>query len=99
MLESRKQRLMDVGFVFVKNKPYCFSKEYTDKQEEDWEDMYRALSEFARRHGHCVVRQGTEDDPKLANWVSFQRKQNKKGKMSPVRKQKLDAIGFCWKIK
>jgi len=85
--------------LFEKNKPYCFVKEYTDKQEEEWEEMYEALCRFASKHGTCVVKQGDQDNPKLANWVSFQRKQHNKGKMSAVRKEKLDAIGSSWKIK
>jgi hypothetical protein len=65
-----------------------------------WEERYQELKVFRREHGHTRVK-GTDPDPKhkaLATWVSKHRGQNKKGQLATYRKQKLDAIGFIWKV-
>lgn len=60
---------------------------------EAWEERYNALCEWKDKHGTCLV-------PKaaglLGRWTSRQRELQKKGTLSGVRFEKLNAIGFVW---
>lgn len=63
--------------------------------DENWEKMFLRLTEFKKIHGHCDVPQDFKDDPTLGTWVSTQRC----AKIYPERKERLNAIGFNWKVK
>lgn len=79
---ERRKRLDDIGFVW-------------DPFSDAWEKGFRKLEAFIDKEGHCRIAQGhVEDGFKLGIWVSTQRKSA--SKMSPERRQRLDAIGFVW---
>ena len=70
-----------------------------------WVSMYNRLKEFKSQHGHCLVPQPYEDDPKLGNWVSKLRSTMKKQLSDGIdvlgsakKAALLDKIGFDWKI-
>jgi hypothetical protein len=84
MPADRKRQLDRIGFVW--------------SQRDEWsEHGYRALQKFKRREGHCRVHAlHIEGDLKLGYWVSVQRREKNKNKMSSERKRRLNEIGFVW---
>jgi hypothetical protein len=83
LAEERIQRLNEVGFMW-------------DHFEATWEEMFTALVEFKREHGHCNMLHIWPENPKLANWMSRQRWRRERGKLSEERIQRLNEIGFIW---
>jgi superfamily II DNA or RNA helicase len=69
-----------------------------DQVEAAWMDSYRELSAFAGQHGHFEVPrdQRTADGTGLATWAHHQRQADRKGTITPARKELLDQIGFPW---
>jgi hypothetical protein len=80
---ERKRRLNAIGFVW-------------DPLDSSWEAMFTELKRYKDEHGDCNVPGDWGENTKLANWVGNQRQLQKKGKLSPERKARLDAIGFDW---
>ena len=82
MSAERRQRLDAIGFIW-------------DPLEEAWEVGFAALTTFKAREGDCnVPKLHFEGAFKLGIWVDRQRRT--KNKISPERRQRLDAIGFIW---
>ncbi|MDB4122492.1 helicase associated domain-containing protein [Octadecabacter sp.] len=82
MSPERKQRLDDVGFVW-------------DVLTEQWEKAFSRLQQFQKTEGHCRVPDKHEFGGfRLGKWVGKQRQ--KRDRMSPERKQRLDDLGFIW---
>ena len=66
-----------------------------EASSESWEFWFGLLEEFKEREGHCGVPNSYKLEKfNLGFWVLKQRQSI--GSMSPVRKQKLDDIGFIW---
>jgi hypothetical protein len=69
-----------------------------------WEDRLSELAEYRKIHGHCIVPQRCSEYTKLANWVTYQRRQykvhleGKKSKMTISRIQELESLGFGWGV-
>ena len=70
-----------------------------DKYEQRWQTMFQVLIEYKATHGDCNVPTRWKQDQKLANWVSYQRKDNTRDKLAPHRIQQLESIGFVWRLK
>jgi hypothetical protein len=95
---ERRQRLDEIGFVW-------------DPNTADWEAGFAAQERFKQREGHSRVPKGNkegeghcrvprghkEDGFNLGAWVSRQR--TNKDTLSPERRQRLEEIGFVWKIR
>ena len=81
-----RQRLESVGF------------EWQPEKTDPWEEMFAALVEFKRQHGHCKVPRTYADVPRLANWVSTQRAAKQKGGFDASKVSRLEAIGFAWNV-
>ena len=64
-----------------------------------WENMLAELKHYRDQHGHCNVPKGWRESPQLATWVNTQRTVKRSGRLSSVRKERLDAIGFEWSRK
>jgi hypothetical protein len=85
MPAERRQRLNEIGFEW-------------DPLESSWDDSFAALKQFKVREGHCRVPQRyIEGTLKLGMWVNNQR--NKRDTLPAVRRQRLDEIGFVWRVK
>jgi hypothetical protein len=69
-----------------------------------WGDRLSELADFRKSHGHCRVPQRCSEYTKLANWVTYQRRQykehleGKKSKMTVFRIQELESLGFGWGV-
>lgn len=70
-----------------------------DPRSAQWEQRFAELEEFKRIHNHCRVPFKYPPNRKLAQWVAQQRTARKEGYISPDRIERLDALGFVWKIK
>lgn len=87
--DSRRERLIKVGFHFAKSR------------EEMWQEQYEKLLQFHQQHGHTKVpKSGNVDgDRTLANWILSQRALYREGKLSMERQQKLEALDFVWRVR
>ena len=69
-------------------------KKITEEQENKWNEYYELLKKFQKEHGHCNV--PTRIDFKFSSWLNHQREFFSKKLLRQDRKDKLDALGFCW---
>jgi len=67
-----------------------WSKRNYEKFEEKWEEKYELTKEYVKEHNGEMPPQS---EPIIGSWFSDQRSLNKKGKLKPERKAKLDALG------
>ena len=81
---ERTRRLEALGFCW-------------DRLAALWDTRYRELAAFRQRYGHCQVPQDWRENPSLGAWVSLQRCQKKKGKLSAGQVRRLNEIDFAWK--
>ena len=65
---------------------------------DKWETGFRLLQEFSAKEGHCLVPTlfRTADGYRLGSWVNTQR--TTRSQMPAERRQRLDAIGFVWRV-
>ena len=61
-----------------------------------WEKMFAELQRYKERFRDCNVPEGWPENPRLGRWVSFHRELRNAGKVLPVRKARLDELGFDW---
>jgi uncharacterized protein (DUF2384 family) len=84
MLSSaRKARLDALGFAW-------------EPLVSKWDAMLGELRGFKDEHSDCNVPVRWEKNPKLGEWVDVQRQFEKTGRLSPLRKARLDDAGFVW---
>jgi len=86
LTEEQIRRLDQIGMV------------WDHSNESKWEKGYREAEAYAAVHGNLLVpaRYATEDGFRLGNWISNQRHQFQKNKLSEQRIAKLDALGMAW---
>ena len=85
MSPDRRARLDALGFAW-------------DALAAQWEEGFRSLECFRQREGHCRVPYShREQGFRLGPWVHQQR--TDKDRMSPNRRQRLDALRFVWKVR
>lgn len=74
---------------------------------KSWDMHFAALIEFKKQHGHCDVRVRSKQQPtgSLGRWVEKQRSQyhskneGKDSKLTIDQIEKLDSIGFKWRVR
>lgn len=86
MLPSRVKRLNELGFIW-------------NLRDVKWNKCYLELVDFKGREGHANVPQRCASDKKLGAWCNTQRKSYKNGRLSQERIEKLERIGFLWKVR
>ncbi len=64
--------------------------------EAQWEEKFERLVAFKEREGHANVPSHYPVDVELANWVGNQRSFKRRGRLTPERIARLEAIGFSW---
>jgi len=60
--------------------------------------MFELLLEYKDQHGNTLVPQSYDRNPKLGNWVNYQRKMHSKKKLSSTCVLHLESIGFVWSL-
>ena len=103
--QGRIHRLDGIGFDWTltiggprkKKPPSSISKSLSrnerSRPQVPWETRFNKLVQYKAKHGDCNVpqRQGP-----LGTWVSKQKTNYRKGKLSQDRVDRLNAIGFDW---
>jgi hypothetical protein len=88
MGEDRITLLNEIGFIW-------------DANESAWNEGFEYLLKFIKREGHArVPARHKEENYPLGGWASRQRKNmdSKLRRLPDSRKQKLDEVGFVWKL-
>ncbi|WP_080126619.1 DEAD/DEAH box helicase [Chlamydia suis] len=85
LAEDKVARLEELGFVW-------------DVFEEEWEENFLELKRFREERGHCKVPAGYSQNPQLASWVRRQRADFKEGKLAEDKIERLEEIGFVWRV-
>jgi hypothetical protein len=70
----------------------------TGPYDKKWNMQHEKLVEYKRKTGDCVVPQSYKVDKSLGVWVNKQRVYHKNNKLRLDRKERLDEIGFAWKV-
>ena len=85
---ERKARLDSLGFDW-------------DPLKTDLENSLYHFENFVKKEGHAMVPSQFKTDGgyKLGGWVHNIRHKNKKDRLSPELKNKLDSLGFVWEVK
>jgi hypothetical protein len=83
---AQKAKLDEIGFDW-------------NPQDSTWEAMIAELKRYKDEHGDCNVPDKWSKNRKLGSWVGTQRSFSKKGRLSPERKARLDALGFIWDLR
>ena len=79
---DRVAKLKSIGFIW-------------DKQEDEWEEKFAALSSFQKKEGHCRVdRRFIIRGMKLGVWIRNLRL--KKACLTPEQIRRLNSLGFSW---
>jgi hypothetical protein len=70
-----------------------------------WDDWLAKLTVYKTDHHDCNVPKGWAENPRLASWVSKQRRLKRKmdrgeqsDAMTAEQVAKLEALGFAWKL-
>ena len=64
-----------------------------------WEHHFGELQRFKEKNGHCNVPKGYKESPHLGTWVGNMRALGMRNKLSSQRREKLEGIGFCFKVR
>lgn len=92
LLKFREQALDAIGFSWVAGRTGGHP------QRDAWATMFSRLSAFHASHGHTMVPQNYPADKKLGWWVTTQRRNRRRGKLSADQIERLDGLGFPWKL-
>jgi hypothetical protein len=85
--QDRQERLEQIGFAWESDKV---------SYAGGWEGRYAELVAFKAQHGHLRVTPSNQTSAGLTRWRDKQRQKLRKGRLSPERKARLDALGFEW---
>lgn len=66
---------------------------------KSWAESLTELSNFIDENHRYPSRQENPVEKRLANWVSIQRREHKKGSLPKKRIEALESIGFLWRIR
>ena len=87
MEPSRRSRLVEVGFEFAKSR------------DEVWQENFEKLQAYVAKHGDARISISADKDRTLSNWVMVQRSLYRDGTLSKERQEKLEAVGFVWRVR
>ena len=63
-----------------------------------WEQRFKELEAFKKKHGHCNVPRSYPLNQQLAYWVDKLRSSKRKGRLDKEMLRRLDELGFCWSL-
>jgi hypothetical protein len=94
---ERVARLEAAAFVWD---AAAYDARRLDAHADGWDARFELLTAYHVAHGDCAVSRSfaAADGTKLGLWVDRQRKSYKAGKLSPERVERLEAVGFAWRI-
>ncbi len=70
-----------------------------NKRDITWNNMYNSVKSYHANNGRWPASYSLDkDEKKLGQWCINQKQKQKTGKLSDIRKQMLDAIGFVWRV-
>ena len=61
-----------------------------------WMVRFGKLLQFQKRFGHTLVPRRWKEDSALGQWVSTQRRANRRNQLKPERKAQIESLGFEW---
>jgi hypothetical protein len=94
---ERKQRLDSIDFWWGRNDENDDQGDLYDRQLKlQWNEMFKRLKKYKRKHGDLLVHTNKADHHNLGNWVQLQRLMHHRNSILPERKKKLDSVGFPW---
>ena len=70
----------------------CRSSGVITMSENSWDDSFAALQAYKEQWGNADAPLGNE----LGWWCAAQRRSREKGRLSPERERRLDALGISW---
>ena len=98
LTQDRIESMDQIGFEWIKAQKHRLS------QERRWNKMVEELLAFRGRHGHTLVPQECDENPKLGCWVMNQRtfyRMNQVEIDTPLtseRIEQLEQIDFVWNV-
>jgi superfamily II DNA or RNA helicase len=97
--ETRIKKLNDINFLWKKPRQKSRQK-YMYLKEDSWNDIYKCLIEYKEKFNTTKVPKGYKfNSINLGEWVRTQRNAYKKGNMNKERIDKLNNLGFIWKVR
>jgi hypothetical protein len=97
LLPDRKARLDAIGFAWVV--PPSINPFPSAAKDERWHKFLLQLQAYVAQHGHACVPHLSKEYRALGGWTHHQRQRNTEGTLRADRKEKLDALGFVWRLK
>jgi len=70
--------------------------QWKSHHQQIWDKRVEELKAYKHIHGDCLVPTSYKENPKLANWVSSQRKLYNNNSLSEERIDVLEKVGFIW---
>lgn len=64
----------------------------------EWQAMLDTLIRFKQQYGHCNVPRDFLESPELSRWTERQRLLREFGNLSQERQQRLETLGFEWRL-
>ena len=64
--------------------------------QDTWEQRFKELEAFKKRHGHCNVPRNYPPNRPLAYWVDKIRSLKRKGELDRKTIRRLNEMGFSW---
>jgi hypothetical protein len=91
LTKKQREKLQEIGFDWETDE---------QKKEHAWEEKFKRVKALVRgkKKGLASV-SIKKKDPVLGAWLSKQRIQNSRGKLSLDRKEKLDSVRMSWAIR
>ena len=97
---SGTQRSLHKRGMLRKDRKAALDRIYFDwePQQNEWDGYFKLLTSFKELHGHVDVPSRYKPNYRLGQWVREQRIFYRDGVLRKSRVQRLEAIGFRWKI-
>ncbi|MCD8119148.1 MAG: Helicase associated domain protein [Lachnospiraceae bacterium] len=95
---AAQRKALEAGLLTPAQKKMLEGVPLWTKSEMQWESAYALAEEYYRSHGHLDIprRYVAANGYGLGSWISYQKKQRSRGKLSERQIRKLDEIGFRW---
>lgn len=93
---KRKDKLKEEYFNLLEEIKFVWNPDLTKTNDVVWLGNYKTLVDYKEKFGNTNVSQSNKEYKFLGKWVNDQRHNFKKDKMSELRINKLNEVGFIW---